>query len=92
MENKFKRTTVTSALPYANGPVHIGHVMRHKKEETDLFADETATDRDKVKPLSFEMYRKLIEQPSACTLPMIVTWAASIASQKRVSITDAVLS
>ena len=37
-------------------------VMRHKKDETDLFADETATDRDKVKPLSFEMYRKLIEQ------------------------------
>ena len=37
-------------------------VMRHKKEETDLFADETATDRDKIKPLSFEMYRKLIEQ------------------------------
>lgn len=37
-------------------------VMRHKKEETDLFADETAADRDKVKPLSFEMYRKLIEQ------------------------------
>ena len=37
-------------------------VMRHKKEETDLFADETATERDKVKPLSFEMYRKLIEQ------------------------------
>jgi integrase len=33
-------------------------VMRHKKEETDLFADETATDRDKVKPLSFEMYRR----------------------------------
>ncbi len=27
-----------------------------------MFADETATDRDKVKPLSFEMYRKLIEQ------------------------------
>ena len=26
MENKFKRTTVTSALPYANGPVHIGHL------------------------------------------------------------------
>ena len=22
----FKRTTVTSALPYANGPVHIGHL------------------------------------------------------------------
>lgn len=27
MENKqFKRTLVTTALPYANGPVHIGHL------------------------------------------------------------------
>ena len=26
MEKNFKRTTVTSALPYANGPVHIGHL------------------------------------------------------------------
>ena len=26
MEKKFKRTLVTSALPYANGPVHIGHL------------------------------------------------------------------
>ncbi|MDX9905773.1 MAG: class I tRNA ligase family protein, partial [Bacteroidales bacterium] len=27
MENKnWKRTTVTSALPYANGPIHIGHL------------------------------------------------------------------
>ena len=26
MEKKFKRTTVTAALPYANGPVHIGHL------------------------------------------------------------------
>ncbi len=25
-ENQFKRTIVTSALPYANGPVHIGHL------------------------------------------------------------------
>ena len=25
-ENQFKRTLVTSALPYANGPVHIGHL------------------------------------------------------------------
>ncbi|MEX2565567.1 MAG: methionine--tRNA ligase [Cyclobacteriaceae bacterium] len=25
-ENKFKRYTVTSALPYANGPLHIGHL------------------------------------------------------------------
>ena len=25
-ENKFKRTTVTAALPYANGGVHIGHL------------------------------------------------------------------
>ncbi|MCD8317454.1 MAG: methionine--tRNA ligase [Paraprevotella sp.] len=46
MEKKFKRTTVTAALPYANGPVHIGHLagvyvpadiyvryLRLKKEE-----------------------------------------------------------
>ena len=46
MEKKFKRTTVTSALPYANGGVHIGHLagvyipadiyvryLRLKKEE-----------------------------------------------------------
>ncbi|MCH5327502.1 MAG: methionine--tRNA ligase [Coprobacter sp.] len=26
MEKKFKRTLVTTALPYANGPVHIGHL------------------------------------------------------------------
>ena len=26
MNSKFKRTTITSALPYANGPVHIGHL------------------------------------------------------------------
>jgi len=26
MNKKFKRTLVTSALPYANGPVHIGHL------------------------------------------------------------------
>ena len=25
-ENGFKRYTVTTALPYANGPVHIGHL------------------------------------------------------------------
>ena len=26
MTGNFKRTTITSALPYANGPVHIGHL------------------------------------------------------------------
>ena len=26
MDKKFKRYTVTSALPYANGPIHIGHL------------------------------------------------------------------
>lgn len=26
MSKKFKRTLITSALPYANGPVHIGHL------------------------------------------------------------------
>ncbi len=25
-ENQFKRYTITSALPYANGPIHIGHL------------------------------------------------------------------
>ena len=25
-EKNFKRTTVTAALPYANGGVHIGHL------------------------------------------------------------------
>jgi len=26
MDKKYKRTLITSALPYANGPVHIGHL------------------------------------------------------------------
>ena len=26
MDKKFKRTLVTCALPYANGPIHIGHL------------------------------------------------------------------
>ncbi|MDE6285737.1 MAG: methionine--tRNA ligase, partial [Muribaculaceae bacterium] len=26
MDKKFKRTLITTALPYANGPVHIGHL------------------------------------------------------------------
>ena len=26
MAKEFKRYLVTSALPYANGPVHIGHL------------------------------------------------------------------
>ena len=26
MPHKFKRYTITAALPYANGPVHIGHL------------------------------------------------------------------
>ncbi len=26
MEKRFKRYTITSALPYANGPLHIGHI------------------------------------------------------------------
>ena len=35
-------------------------VMRHKKDDMDLFAEETDTDNGKVKPLSFEQYQKLI--------------------------------
>ncbi|MBR4837021.1 MAG: class I tRNA ligase family protein, partial [Bacteroidales bacterium] len=26
MEKNFKRYLITTALPYANGPVHIGHL------------------------------------------------------------------
>ena len=26
MDKQFKRTLVTCALPYANGPIHIGHL------------------------------------------------------------------
>ena len=26
-QKKYKRTTVTAALPYANGGVHIGHFV-----------------------------------------------------------------
>ena len=26
MSKKINRTTITSALPYANGPIHIGHL------------------------------------------------------------------
>src|SRR5215204_286170 len=26
MTKQYKRTTVTAALPYANGPLHIGHI------------------------------------------------------------------
>ena len=57
MEKKFKRTTVTSALPYANGPVHIGHLagvyvpadiyvryLRLKKETWSLSAAPTNTE------------------------------------------------
>ena len=35
-------------------------VMKHKKNDMDLFAEETDTDNGKVKPLSFEQYQKLI--------------------------------
>ena len=37
-------------------------VMRHKKDDMDLFAEEADTDNGKVKPLSFEQYQKLITQ------------------------------
>ena len=37
-------------------------VMRHKKDDMDLFAEETDTDNGKVKPLSFEQYQKLTAQ------------------------------
>lgn len=55
-EKKFKRTTVTAALPYANGGVHIGHLagvyvpadiyaryLRLKKEMSSSSAAATST-------------------------------------------------
>ena len=58
MEKKFKRTTVTSALPYANGPVHIGHLagvyvpadiyvryLRLKKEDVLFIGGSDEQDR-----------------------------------------------
>lgn len=37
-------------------------VMRHKKDDMDLFVEETDTDNGNVKPLLFEQYQKLIAQ------------------------------
>ena len=37
-------------------------VMRHKKDNMDLFAEKTDTETGNVKPLSFEQYQKLLEQ------------------------------
>ena len=37
-------------------------VMRHKKDDMDLFAEETDTDTGKVKPISHEQYQKLTTQ------------------------------
>jgi len=47
----YKRSTITAALPYANGPIHIGHLagcylpadiyvrfLRMRGEEVPLFA------------------------------------------------------
>ena len=33
MEKNFKRTLVTTALPYANGPVHIGHLAEYMSRQ-----------------------------------------------------------
>ena len=53
--SKFKRNLITTALPYANGPVHIGHLagvyvpadiyVRYlrKKGEDVAFMDRTNT-------------------------------------------------
>ena len=37
-------------------------VMRHKKDDIDLFVEEMDTDTGNVKPLLFEQYQKLIAQ------------------------------
>ena len=45
----------------AKGSVRQYVVMRHKKDDMDLFAEETDTNNGKVKPLSFEQYQKLVQ-------------------------------
>ena len=37
-------------------------VMRHKEDDLNLFGEETDTDNSKIKPLSYELYQKLIAQ------------------------------
>lgn len=37
-------------------------VMRHKKDDLNLFGEETDTDNSQIKPLSYELYQKLITQ------------------------------
>ena len=34
-KNKQKDILVTTALPYANGPIHLGHMLEHV--QTDIF-------------------------------------------------------
>ena len=36
MEKNFKRTLITTALPYANGPVHIGHLAVYMFRPTSM--------------------------------------------------------
>ncbi len=38
MSKKFKRTLITSALPYANGPVHIGHLAGGVYVPADIYS------------------------------------------------------
>jgi hypothetical protein len=56
-------------IPVCGVPEAVHHIqshavcgMRHKKDDMDLFAEETDTDAGSVKPLSFEQYQKLIAQ------------------------------
>ena len=71
MEKKFKRTTVTSALPYANGPVHIGHLagvyvpadiyvryLRLKKEDV-VFIGGSDEHPSPSAPRKKELHRKM---------------------------------
>ena len=47
-------------------------VMRHKKDDMDLFAEETDTDTGKVKPISYEQYQKLTAQLGKRSLDAIL--------------------
>ena len=53
---KFKRNLITTALPYANGPVHIGHLAGDIADD----ALEVALGRQHVVALAAEVFIPLV--------------------------------
>ena len=59
MAKEFKRYLVTSALPYANGPVHIGHLagVYIPSDIYTLLRNFTINDHNCVMKISFKESR-----------------------------------